>query len=113
MKKLLLYGILFLLAACGKTLPKVPSDIIQQKKMIQILVEVHIADAVLEHINGTDKRVPEQTTAMYNQIYKNYGITREDFLKSYYFYETQPELMDKLYEELLTELSKKQAQLSK
>jgi hypothetical protein len=50
---------------------------------------------------------------MYTQIYKNHGITRAEFLKSYHYYETQPELMDKLYEELLSELSRRQAQLSK
>jgi hypothetical protein len=113
MKKSILYGILLLLSACGKTLPNVPSDIIQKEKMIQILVDVHVADAVLENKNGTDRRVPEQTTAIYTQIYKNHGITRAEFLKSYHYYETQPELMDKLYEELLSELSRRQAQLSK
>ena len=39
------------------------------------------------------------------QVYKSHGISREEFLKSFHFYENQPALLNKMYDEILAELS--------
>ena len=106
--------LLFLLVtACKEKFPSVPADIIPLKKMENILMDMHISDAVAETRTMGDineKKISEQ---YYLQIYKNYGITKADFLKSYLFYQNNPVLLNKLYDELLSEMSKREAKINK
>lgn len=89
------------------------ADIIPQDSMIGILVDIHVADAVADHKFGTDKPNLEFTNAMYEQIYKNHHITAAQYKASYKYYEAHPADMDKMYEQVITEISKKEAELKK
>lgn len=112
MRNYLLLIILFV-SACKQEYPSAPSDVIQQQQMKLILMDMHMADAVAETKaqNGASE---VQLTQQYNQqIFKLHNVTREQFVKSYHFYETNPKLLNKMYEEILVEMSKREAELSK
>ncbi len=90
-----------------------PSDVLPVEKMKLVMRDMHIADALAEtkaQAGGNEKAL---TMEYYAQIYKNYGITESEFNTSYKFYQQNPAWMDKLYAEVLTELSKKEADVSK
>ena len=53
------------------------------------------------------------TNALYTRIYKNRGITAQQFKDSYKYYEDHPELLDNIYVQVITELSKREALLNK
>jgi len=106
--------LLFMLAACKEKFPAVPSDIIPMTKMENILIDMHIVDAVAEtRTMGSGATEMKFTEQYYLQIYKNYGITKEEFLKSYLFYQNNPILLNKLYDDVLSEMSKREAQMNK
>ena len=114
MKQLLFSIILFALAGCsGMQKDTPPADLIAQGKMIQVLVDIHVADAVVENKSGAQNPNLPLTNALYEQIYKNHGITATQYKTSFKYYESHAELMDKMYEQVITELSKKEAQMKK
>jgi hypothetical protein len=113
MKHLLFIIILLSLSGCGGIKDNKPADLIPEEKMIEILTDIHIADAVVEQKYTTQKPDLPLTNALYTRIYKNYGITAARYKSSYKYYEAHPALMDKIYTQVITELSKKEALLNK
>jgi len=111
-KVFLLLGLL-VIAGCKQKFPEVPSDIIPVNKMESILIDMHISDAVAEVKTMGDINEKRLTEQYYQQIYKNHGITKDEFLKSYKFYENNPVLLNKIYDDILGEMSKREAQINK
>ncbi len=105
--------LLILIGACKPDMPKMPADILPLTKMKMILADMHIADAVAETKAKGGANEGEVTRALYAQIYKNNGITEDQFKQSYQFYLAHPAWQNKLYEEILTELSKRESDVSK
>jgi hypothetical protein len=81
--------------------------------MESILVDMHISDAVAEVKTMGDINEKKLTQQYYLQIYRNHGITKNDFLKSYTFYENNPVLLNKIYDDILGEMSKREARINK
>lgn len=81
--------------------------------MTMVLADMHITDAVAatKAQGGMDEKL--LTEEYYLQVYKNYGITKEQFLNSYHFYESSPKLLNKLYDQVLGEMSKREAAVGK
>ena len=113
MKHLLFVIIILTLSGCDRNTGNKPSDLIPQDKMIQVLVDIHVADAVVEHKLGTQTPNLPLTNALYERIYQNHGITAAQYKSSYKYYEAHPDLMDRIYTQVITELSKKEAEMSK
>jgi hypothetical protein len=112
--RLFVVAMLLFVAGCKEKFPSVPSDIIPIKKMENILIDMHISDAVAEtKTMGGGKAEMKLSEQYYMQIYKNYGITKADFLKSYTFYQNNPVLLNQLYDNVLGEMSKREAKINK
>lgn len=101
------------LFSCKEAKVQPPADVIQQKEMVQVLADVHIADAVVEKRSSPEKPDTALTAAMYSEIFRIHHISRNDFYKSYHFYERHPELMNEMYPDVINELSRRQAELAK
>jgi hypothetical protein len=111
MKKLIPF-LLILLAGCKQPLPDIPSDVLPTEKMVKIIADMHIADAVAETKKAQEgKDNVALTNEYYKQIYKIHNVSEEDFKRSYKFYEDNPGWMDQVYKGVITELSKKQAEV--
>ena len=113
MKHLLFIIILFTLGGCNHGIDNKPSDLIPQEEMIQVLADVHVADALVEHKFGQQSPNLPLTNALYSQIYKNRHITAAQYKSSYKYYEGHPQLMDNIYTQVITELSKREAVMNK
>ena len=111
-KGLVLFALL-VIAGCKQKYPSVPSDIIPINKMESILIDMHISDAVAEVKTMGDVNEKRLSQQYYQQIYKNHGITKSDFLKSYTFYENNPVLLNRIYDDILGEMSKREAKINK
>ena len=105
--------LLLLVASCKQKFPPVPSDVIPVKKMENILIDMHISDAVAEVKTLGDINEKRLSQQYYVQIFKNYGVTKEEFLKSYLFYENNPILLNQIYDDILGEISKREAKINK
>ena len=82
-------------------------------KMKLILIDMHITDAIAEtkaQMGGDERILSEKYD---EQLFKNYGVTHADFIKSYKFYENNPSLLNKMYDDILNELSKREEEAGK
>lgn len=112
MKHLLFIIILLSLCGCNHADDK-PADLIPEDKMVKVFMDIHVADATVEQKYGAQNPNPALSNALYERIYHNHGISAAQYKSSYKYYEARPELMDKIYTQVITELSKEEAVLGK
>lgn len=90
---LLLFSFSFL--ACQNNL----NAPIAEEKLIDILVDVHTAEALTE---SEIQRVRDSMTPIYYaQIYKKHGVTKTDFDSTMVVYTHNPERFDSVYSKVL------------
>ncbi|TAL58612.1 MAG: DUF4296 domain-containing protein [Bacteroidetes bacterium] len=106
------FTVLFLsiLFSCGekeKQVP-IPSNILPKKKMVQVITDVHIAEA-----EANLRTLPDSTskeTISFQKIFEKDSITKQQYEESLTFYIDHPVLLDSIYTQVLNELSKMQAE---
>jgi len=96
-------------AACNETTvnpEKIEPDI-QEEKMVQILKDIHLAEAIAqsERINIKDSLL----AIYYDDIYRIHNITKEDLERNLELWMNDAEVVDKLYEKIIEELSKEES----
>jgi hypothetical protein len=101
------------MAACKSEMPTMPKEVLPVEKMKLILADMHIADAVAETKAQGGASEGALTQEYYGRIYQLHQVNPEQFTTSMKFYESHPVWLNKLYEEILTELSKRSADVSK
>lgn len=73
--------------SCGKNIRTHRNDdVIPQKTFTQILIQIHLADAILSKQNLSDSKLNMDSASYYNQIFKKYKINREQFYFSLKYY---------------------------
>ena len=77
------------------------------EKMKLILTDIHMTDAVAETKAQTGENEQYLSRSYNEQVFKTHGLTKKEFLKSFKFYEDNPVLLNKIYDEILNELSKR------
>jgi hypothetical protein len=125
---------LFFLFACNQ--PKTdavekPDDLIPEEKMVQIMADVHLLEAALnvrtpqvtrphgpltlegprDSILHTVVNDPAAKPPIeWYDIFKRHGVTKKQYETSMAWYGSQPEKLNTLYDEVITELTKRQLQ---
>lgn len=107
---ILLVGLL--LQACTSPVEPAPADIIPEKKMTAILVDIHIAESRIENMG-----LPYDTGAVYyqrlqQQIFKKHQVAPDKFFNSYDYYVRNVSELDKIYEKVVDSLSVKEVEAS-
>jgi len=111
MKKILsiIFISFFLLGCYNNKSPEVviPSDDppIDMEMMSDILVEMHIVQSTIKQLQVKRKDIEGITEEHHARIFKDYGITKEDFDKSIEYYNYRTEELKIIYEEVITKLS--------
>jgi hypothetical protein len=97
----------FLLAACntGGEQQKPPAGLLPREKMINILIDVHIAEAIV-----TQRNLPADSARILFQDYKEgilkkMGVDKEAFQKSYQYYMDNVRELDAIYAIVVDSLS--------
>ncbi|MBN2682590.1 MAG: DUF4296 domain-containing protein [Bacteroidales bacterium] len=115
LRKYKIFGILLLtalfLSACKGNSEEKKGEVIDEEKFIDILVDVHIADAILSiniNYNNAELFVPEN---FYFQVLNNHGISREDFDRSIEYYADDPAVLQKIYEKVSEKIGIKESQI--
>lgn len=96
--------------ACSKKEEKIPENILPKDKMIKVMVDVHIAEAAIQNkylsLNDSTKKI---AAGYYRNLFEKNKITEQQFRESFLYYAHHLDLFNKIYEEVINELSKKQA----
>jgi hypothetical protein len=72
-------------------------DIIDQDKFVDILADIHIADAVIVVKGLRINSDSAQIKALYNDVFLKYNITQKQLDKTFEFYSKKPIKLDRLY----------------
>jgi hypothetical protein len=125
---------LFFLFACNQPKPDAiekPDDLIPEEKMVQIMADVHLLEAALNvrspqvaHPPGPLTLEGKRDTILHAiandpnakpaiewyDIFQKHGVTKKQYESSIAWYGSQPEKLNALYDEVITELTKRQLQ---
>ena len=83
-----------------------------ENEFVSLLVEIHLSDAVAEEKGKGDNKIEQMLAAKgMEQILKNKNLSRGQFDTIFSYYLNDPIEMKKIYTQVVTELSKKQAEL--
>ena len=97
------------LAGCTEKLNKVeppPADLIPRDTMVSIFVDLRLMDAAVNYEQRQGNREINEIKYYYhNSIMEKYGITREQFERSFDYYEQDLDEVDKIYADAITRLS--------
>ena len=102
---------LVLFVSCGKADVKIPAYVIPADSLVDILVDIHTADAYL-----SIKRQPNRTmekSDFYASVLKRHNIDKARFDTTIRFYISNPGPYKLIYEEVIEEFSKLEGQVSK
>ena len=113
MKNLLTY-IIFLLStvifiSCGGTQKEASSDIIAKDKMIEVITEIELAQALIKVKFANQDTVNQNQ--LFDEVYKDFNISEEEFNNSLIYYCKEPKLLEEIYVKVISNISERQAEL--
>jgi len=103
-----LFLVFFAVSCNHKEKQDIRKDMLNQKDMVKLLVEVHIVEALVEERRNSGNLRPGEIKLFYDQLFAKYKINPELFYKNINYYLERPQEFLKIYEKVITELSKKQ-----
>ena len=80
--------------------------------MAEILVDVHIFEAQAEKKKFSKDSMTVYVNRSYELIYEKHDVSQEKFEETFYYYEKHPSQMDDLYQKVVDNLSKMEADLT-
>lgn len=94
------------IASCSEGDSEKPDQVLDENEMVDVLVDVHLAEAVLTRIRGKGENVEGLTDAYYQKVFEKHEINKKIFDTSMYYYQQNLGEMDEIYEQVITELNK-------
>jgi hypothetical protein len=104
------FFLLVLIASCTNEV-KIPADVLPQNKMAMVLADVQQVEALIQS-SALERNDSTRAIAYgyYKSVFEKNKITPAQFRKSFTFYANHLDLMDKMYDDVLINLSKRQAE---
>ena len=98
-KCILIISISVLFYSCKDS---IPSGIIDQNKMQEILWDIFRADALSQQLISIDpaKSLPVENIGLTSKVFSIHNITEEQFEKSYSYYTHHPDMMRNILDSL-------------
>lgn len=94
------------IVSCSKT----PSDVISEKEMINLMIDIHKAEAFMD-INSTDFQTDSQKMILKQSIMEKHNVDLEKFNKSLDWYAHNLEIYNGVYEKVLINLDNEKKEL--
>ena len=110
-----LFLVLFLLSACSHK-DSIPTGILNQDSMRNILWDIMQVDQYsVQYLSKDSAKInlKAQTIALYQRIFQNHHVSREDFNKSYQFYIAHPDLTKTMLDSLTARANRERAEVYK
>ena len=99
MKKCLLIVMLFcVFVSCSSEDTKIPKDILPLNKMKLIVWDMTQAGEYALYLQAKDTTKKKSTTIYLTEVLKLYKINKEDFFKSFKYYQSHPILNQQLFD---------------
>jgi uncharacterized lipoprotein NlpE involved in copper resistance len=93
------------LACCNRQAHS--KDIISEEKMVSLLVETHLSDAILAKDPATVDHKRDMALYVYPSVMEKYGITRAQMDSSVAYYVRNPKIFVRIYDKVIKELERR------
>ncbi len=111
-KGIIIAFIVFAFVSCDQEAIEKPRHLIKEKQMINMLVDIHLAEATYVKMQG-DSIVRKSSSAnFYYSVLAKYDVPDSVFEKSFLFYASSPKNFEKMYREVMNKLSETEQEFS-
>lgn len=95
--------------AANTPAPAPPANLIAEDTLIQILADIHLLEAAYkDHKNAA--QLPYSKEQMYAWVMQHHpSVKIEDFKNSFIYYSSQADKMERIYDRVMEELSRREA----
>ena len=105
--KIISFILCLILLSCGAPKTKIPQDILSENSFIDLLKDIHLAEAKFELLKTKGiENAKNELAHNYSAIYETHQITADDFDKTIDYYAQHPEQLEKIYTRVLEQLTK-------
>ena len=113
MKKIATILCITFLYACSSIEDRVdiPDTVLSQEKMAEVMVDIHLLEAALNVSSFSRDQVVVNNINPNSDILKKNNITKKQYNESFDFYSKNPLLLAEVYQLVLNNLSKMQAEV--
>ena len=101
-----------LLSGCAeKVAENQPSDLIPRDSIIEVMKEISLVEAVYQKrmINTLNQR--DSAITLFAKIFAEYNISQDRFTRSFEWYKRDPNEAEKLFDDIISKLSKLDAEV--
>lgn len=102
----------FAFSSCDNLPIEKPENLIKKKKMIEMLVDIHMAEATFNHMRYDSIFKNSSSENFYYSILDKYQVADSVFEKSYVFYASTPREFEEMYRKVSNKLSEIEQQYS-
>lgn len=108
------FGLIILFTACTNK-GKVPSDVLSQEDMGKVMWDMIQADRFsLQYLTrDTSLNIKTENFKLYEQVFQVHKITRDEFIHSYKFYLSRPDLNKVIFDTLAARGDRRRTELYK
>jgi hypothetical protein len=99
-------------SSCDNTLGP-PKDVLPERKMVSLLVELHLAEAKVKNLRVTTDSANQLYSLYELQILDTHNVSQETYLHSYQFYLDNHRLMTRVQDAVLDTLLQRQQKLER
>lgn len=94
------YFLLIVLLAVFVACSKIPRKYIQPDEMKKIMWEMMFADKLTTHASGSRLVLTDSMSRAYSEVLKFHRVSKEKFVRSLRYYESDPEMQKALYDSI-------------
>ena len=91
--------------ACENAVFKKPNHLVNEKKMIEMLVDIHLAEATYNRMRNDSIVRNSSSINFYYSILSKYEVPDSVFEKSFVYYASNPKNFEKMYRVVMNKLS--------
>ncbi len=93
--------------ACGRK----ERNIIDKQKMVSIMIDLHKVDGIILSELFLKNYPRADSVDIYNPVFEKHEVTRRQFEESLLFYSQSPQILEKMYDKVISELTKEHTRL--
>ncbi len=99
-------SLLLIIPSCREDIGEKPSYLISRDRMVNILLDIHLADAVYQTRHFSDEKLMQYSESdFYYSILKKHQIADSVFEKSLIYYSGKPKEFEKIYTRVINKLT--------
>ena len=91
--------------ACEPTGYPKPDDLISEKKMVEILYDIHLNESIQKNLKFSEDSVDFSSIDLHFSILQKHEVGDSLFIKSVLYYSSLPKVYERIYQDVVDKLS--------